>query len=70
MIGLSGWPCAGHSAAPTVGTVDMARQANAPVAILGISHFELHDGLIASEWMVADETAIYAQIAAYQERKD
>ena len=39
----------------------------APVAILGISHFELHDGLIASEWMVVDETAIYAQIAAYQE---
>ena len=43
---------------------------NVPVAILGISHFELHDGLIASEWMVADETAIYAQIAAYQETKD
>ena len=40
---------------------------NAQVAILGISHFELHDGLIASEWMVADETAIYAQIAAHQE---
>ncbi len=43
---------------------------NAPVAILGISHFELHDGLIASEWMVADETAIYAQIAAYLEIRD
>ena len=43
---------------------------NAPLAILGISHFELHDGLIASEWMVADETAIYAQVAAYQEIKD
>ncbi|WP_420631415.1 ester cyclase [Candidatus Leptofilum sp.] len=43
---------------------------NAPVAILGISHFELHDGLIASEWMVVDETAIYAQIAAYQESRE
>ncbi len=43
---------------------------NAPVAILGISHFELHDGLIASEWMVVDETAIYAQIAAYQATQD
>ena len=43
---------------------------NAPVAILGISHFEFHDALIASEWMVADETAIYAQIAAYQEIRD
>ena len=40
---------------------------NAPIAILGISHLELHDGLIASEWMVADETAIHAQIAAYEE---
>lgn len=37
-----------------------------PVAILGISHFELHDGLIANEFMVVDETAVYAQIAAYQ----
>ena len=43
---------------------------NAPIAILGISHFELHDGLIASEWMVVDETAIYAQIAAYQEIRE
>ena len=43
---------------------------NAPVAILGISHFELHDGLIASEWMVVDETAIYAQIAAYQDIRE
>lgn len=39
-----------------------------PVAILGISHFELHDGLIANEWMVVDETAIHAQIAAYQQK--
>lgn len=37
-----------------------------PVAILGISHFELRDGLIASEWMVMDEVAIYAQIAAHK----
>ena len=37
-----------------------------PLAILGITHLELHDGMIANEWMVVDETAIYAQIAAYQ----
>jgi len=37
-----------------------------PLALLGISHFELRDGLIANEWMVVDETAIYAQIAAHQ----
>jgi predicted ester cyclase len=38
----------------------------APVALLGISHFELRDGLIAQEWMVVDETAIHAQIVAHQ----
>ena len=37
-----------------------------PIAILGISHFELRDGKIVNEWMVVDETAVYAQIAAYQ----
>lgn len=36
----------------------------APVALLGITHFELRDGLIAGEWMVVDETAVYAQLAA------
>ena len=41
---------------------------NVPLALLGITHFELRDGLIANEWMVVDETAIYAQIAAYQLR--
>ncbi|MCP4198941.1 MAG: ester cyclase [Proteobacteria bacterium] len=39
---------------------------NSPMALLGISHYELRDGLIANEWMVVDETAIYAQMAAYQ----
>jgi predicted ester cyclase len=38
----------------------------APVALLGISHFELRNGLIANEWLVMDETAVYAQIAAHQ----
>ena len=33
---------------------------------VGISHFELREGKIVSEWFVVDETAIYAQIAAYQ----
>lgn len=37
-----------------------------PVAILGNSHFELRDGLIANEWIMIDEIAIYAQMAAYQ----
>ena len=37
-----------------------------PVAMLGITHFELRDGAIANEWLVVDDTAIYAQIAAYQ----
>lgn len=37
-----------------------------PLTILGISHFELHDGLISNEWLVIDETALYAQIASYQ----
>jgi len=37
-----------------------------PVAILGISHFELRDGRILNEWQVVDETAVHAQIAAYQ----
>lgn len=41
-------------------------RSDVPIAILGISHFELREGKIVNEWMVVDETAIYAQIAAYQ----
>jgi len=37
-----------------------------PLTILGISHFELRDRRIVNEWFCIDETAIYAQIAAYQ----
>lgn len=37
-----------------------------PLSILGISHFELRKGKIVNEWLCIDETAIYAQIAAYQ----
>ncbi|WP_420628498.1 ester cyclase [Candidatus Leptofilum sp.] len=37
-----------------------------PVALLGISQFELRDGQIVNEWLVMDETAVYAQIAAHQ----
>jgi predicted ester cyclase len=37
-----------------------------PLTILGISHFELRERNIVNEWFVIDETAIYAQIAAYQ----
>jgi len=36
-----------------------------PPALLGISHFELRQGLIVNEWLLVDETAIYAQIAAH-----
>lgn len=38
----------------------------APVALLAISHFELRDGQIVNEWLVLDETAVYAQIAAHK----
>lgn len=34
-----------------------------PLALLGISHFELRAGKIVNEWLLMDETAIYAQIA-------
>ncbi|MEM7331709.1 MAG: ester cyclase [Chloroflexota bacterium] len=37
-----------------------------PLALLGISHFELRDDTILNEWMVMDETAVYAQITAHQ----
>jgi predicted ester cyclase len=37
-----------------------------PLALLGISHFELRDGRIVNEWLVVDETAIYAQVGAYE----
>ncbi|MBN2499861.1 MAG: ester cyclase [Anaerolineales bacterium] len=53
--------CGTHSGTGRYGTPSAS-----PVAILGISHFELHDGLIASEWLVVDETAVYAQIAAHE----
>jgi predicted ester cyclase len=36
-----------------------------PLAVLGISHFELRQGKIINEWLLVDETAIYAQIAAH-----
>ncbi|NCF68823.1 MAG: hypothetical protein GWP61_22920 [Chloroflexi bacterium] len=36
-----------------------------PLAILAISHFELRDGLIKNEWVLMDETSVYAQMAAH-----
>jgi len=39
---------------------------SSPLALLGISHFELRDGLIKNEWMMVDETALYAQMTAHQ----
>jgi predicted ester cyclase len=38
-----------------------------PLALLGISHFELRKGKIVNEWLLLDETAVYAQIAAFQQ---
>lgn len=35
-----------------------------PLVLLAITHAELRDNLIVNEWMVCDELAIYAQIAA------
>jgi predicted ester cyclase len=40
-----------------------------PLALLGITHFELRKGKIVNEWLLLDETAIYAQIAAHQSGK-
>ena len=53
--------CGSHS-----GNGRYGEQTGVPVALLGISHFELRDGLVVNEWLVVDETAVYAQIAAYQ----
>ncbi|MEO1441372.1 MAG: ester cyclase [Chloroflexota bacterium] len=36
-----------------------------PLALMGITHMELRDGRIAAEWLVVDETAVYAQLAAH-----
>lgn len=41
-----------------------------PLAVLGITHFELRYGKIVKEWFLIDETAIHAQIAAYQSEKN
>ncbi|MBV7338485.1 ester cyclase [Chloroflexi bacterium TSY] len=49
-----------------IGTGRYGSPTGSPLALLGISHFELRDGLIVNECMLIDETAIYAQIAAYQ----
>lgn len=53
--------CGNHSGSGRYGN-----PTHSPLALLGISHFELRDGQILNEWMGLDETAIYAQIAAYQ----
>ena len=52
--------CGTHS-----GTGRYGEATGCPIAILAISHFELRDGKIVNEWLVMDETAVYAQIAAY-----
>lgn len=39
-----------------------------PLSVLAISHFELRDGKIINEWMLMDELAIHAQLAAYSRK--
>jgi predicted ester cyclase len=53
-----------------IGSGRYGEPTGSPVVMLGISHFELRDGLIANEWMVVDDTAIYAQIAAHQAARE
>jgi predicted ester cyclase len=53
--------CGTHS-----GTGRYGEPSGVPVALLGTSHFELRNGQIVNEWLVLDETAVHAQIAAYQ----
>ncbi len=53
--------CGSHSGNGRYGTAT-----GLPVTLLAISQMELRDGLIVNEWLVFDETAIYAQLAAYQ----
>lgn len=37
----------------------------APVYVMGLSHAEIVDGLVRSEWMLTDEVAIWKQIIAH-----
>lgn len=53
--------CGSHSGSGRYGAAT-----SLPIALLAISHMELRDGLIANEWLLLDETAVYAQLAAYQ----
>ncbi len=48
-----------YSGVPTYGPVT-----DSPVHVLGISHFELHEGRILREWRLFDELAVLAQIMA------
>jgi len=53
--------CGSHKGRGRYGT-----PSGVPLALLCISHFELRQGKIVNEWLLLDETAVYAQIAAYQ----
>ena len=52
--------CGSHS-----GNGRYGKPTGCPISLLGISHFELRDNKILNEWLVVDETAVYAQIAAH-----
>ena len=42
------------------------RATDVPLTILGLSHVELRDNQVVNEWMLMDDLAVYAQIAAWQ----
>ncbi|MDE2200511.1 MAG: ester cyclase [Rhodospirillales bacterium] len=52
-----------YSGVPAYGPVN-----NAPVAILGASHFEFRRGRIIREWRIYDEIALLAQIHVHRRR--
>jgi predicted ester cyclase len=54
--------CGSHS-----GNYRYGEPTGCPVSLLGISHIEWRNGKILNEWLVVDEAAVYAQIAAHQQ---
>lgn len=55
------WSFAGHHA----GQGRFGLPSGCPLTLLAISHFEVWNGRIQREWLVIDESAVYAQIGAY-----
>lgn len=57
-IALRWWAAGTHRGAGRFG-----RPSDAPVLLLGVSHFAWHDGQVRREWTVLDELAVLRQIA-------